>query len=168
MGLAASIIGLVHVGCRISSRLHVFGSDFASAGVEIPTISRAVSMFSWILKQAEQALNATDSVHSSEAVETVGQITNECELVFNQVNRELDKVISKRTDGSKVPSAQQRFKYCFKKVKLNQLLARLESSKTNLMLMMQILQIGKIMASISDKYVNSYQFFVISETDSLK
>ncbi|KAF7509063.1 hypothetical protein GJ744_008458 [Endocarpon pusillum] len=149
-GLAASIIGLVGIGCRISTRLNVFGSDFASAGVEIPSISTAVSMFSWILKQAEHSLKATDSVHSFEAIDTVRQITNECELVFNQINKELDKVITKRPDGSMVPSAQQRFKYCFKKVKLNQLLARLESSKTNLILMMQILQIGRIMASISD------------------
>ena len=167
-GILASIIGLAAIGCRLSSRLNAVGCDIASAGVETLSISKGVTIFSLILKQVGQALQAADSVHSSEALETAQQIANECKLVFDEIEEKLDKVTTKRADGSMAPSIQQRFKWCFKKGRLQYLLTRLESLKMDLLVMLQILQMGKLMAATSNRYVDQYQVFTISETDLFK
>jgi hypothetical protein len=137
-GIVASVIGLASIGCRLSSRLNAAGCDIASAGVEIPSISKEVTMFSLFLKQVGQALQAADSVHSSEALETAQEIANECKLVFDEIEGKLDKVTTKRADGSMAPSIQQRFKWGFKKGRVQYLLTRLESLKIDLLVMLQI------------------------------
>jgi hypothetical protein len=112
-----------------------------------------VTLFSLMLKQVGQALQAQDSVHSSEALETAQEITSECQMVFDEIQEMLDKVTSKRSDGVFSPSIQQRFKWCFKKGRVQYLLAQLESLKMSLLVMLQILQLGKLMAATPRTYV---------------
>jgi hypothetical protein len=106
-----------------------------------------------MLKQVGQALQAPDSVHSSEALETAQEITSECQMVFDEIQEMLDKVTSRRSDGALSPSIQQRFKWCFKKGRVQYLLAQLESLKMSLLVMLQILQLGKLMAATPKTYV---------------
>ena len=140
-------------GFRLSLILNAVGCEVASAGMEIHSISRGVTLFSLMLKQVGQTLQAPDSVHSSEALETAQEITKECQMVFNEIQDMLDKLTSTRRDGSSSPSIQQRFKWCFKKARVQYLLAQLESLKLSLLVMLQILQLGKIMGMSSRKYV---------------
>ena len=140
----------------------------ASAGVDILSISKEVTMFSLILKQVGQTLQAADSVHSSGALETTQQIASECKLVFDEIEEKLDKITTRKADGSVAPSVQQRFKWCFKKGRVQYLLTRLESLKMDLLVMLQILQIGKFMAGTSNRYVDQFHFFTISDTDLFK
>lgn len=120
--------------------------------MEIHSISKNVTLFSLMLKQVGQALQASDSVHSSEALETAQEISNECQIVFDEIQEMLDKVSSRKADGSASPSIQQRFKWCFKKARVQYLLAQLESLKMSLLVMLQILQLGKMMATIPKRY----------------
>jgi N-terminal domain on NACHT_NTPase and P-loop NTPases len=114
--------------------------------MEIHSISKGVTLFSLMLKQVGQTLQASDSVHSSEALETAQEITSECQMVFDEIHEMLDKVTSRRGDGNVSPSIQQKFRWCFKKGRVQYLLAQLESLKMSLLVMLQILQLGKLMA----------------------
>ncbi len=120
--------------------------------MEIHSISKSVTLFSLMLKQVGQALQASDSVHSSEALETAQEISNECQMVFDEIKEMLDKVTSRKADGSSSPSIQQRFRWCFKKGRVQYLLAQLESLKMSLLVMLQILQLGKLMTMTPKRY----------------
>jgi N-terminal domain on NACHT_NTPase and P-loop NTPases len=147
-GIIASVIGVAGAGFRLSLILNAVGCEIASAGMEIHSISKGVTLFSLMLKQVGQALQASDSVHSTEALETAQEIANECQMVFDEIKEMLDKVTTKRGDGSLSPSIQQKFRWCFKKGRVQYLLAQLESLKMSLLVMLQILQLGKMMATI--------------------
>jgi len=100
-----------------------------------------------MLKQVGQTLQAPDSVHSHEAEQAAKQITTECRQIFDEIETMLDKVRTRKKDGSWGPTTIQKFKWCFKKHKVNYLLAQLESLKLSLSVMLQILQLGKLMAA---------------------
>lgn len=107
-----------------------------------------------MLKQVGQTLQAVDSVHSQEALDTAKEITDECTLVFDEIEGMLDRVQSRRGDGSTTISIQQRFKWCFKKHRVTYLLSQLESLKMSLLVMLQILQLGKMLALTSKRYAH--------------
>ncbi len=151
-GVIASVICVAGAGFRLSLLLNAVGCEIASAGMDIHSISKGVTLFSLMLKQVGQTLQASDSVHSSEALETAQEITNDCQMVFNEINEMLDKVTSKKEDGSFSPTVQQRFKWCFKKGRVQYLLGQLESLKMSLLVMLQILQLGKLMAATPRRY----------------
>lgn len=146
------MIGVAGAGFRLSLILNAVGCEVAAAGIEIHTISKQVTLFSLMLKQVGQSLQAADSVHSEEAIETSRQITDECTLVFEEIEDMLDRVQSRKADGSTTSTIQQRFKWCFKKHRVTYLLGQLESLKMSLLVMLQILQLGKMLSSTSKKY----------------
>ena len=106
-----------------------------------------------MLKQIGQTLQAPDSVHSHEAVQAAKQITDECQQIFDEIEYMLEKVRTRKADGSWGPTIAQKFKWCFKKHKVTYLLAQLESLKLSLSVMLQILQLGKLMAVSTKKCV---------------
>ena len=151
-GVIASVICVAGAGFRLSLLLNAAGCEIASAGMDIHSISKGVTLFSLMLKQVGQTLQASDSVHSSEALETAQEITHDCKLVFNEINEMLEKFRSKKGDGFLCPTIQQRFKWCFKKGRVQYLLGQLESLKMSLLVMLQILQLGKLMAATPRRY----------------
>ena len=96
-------------------------------------------------------MQAPDSVHSHEAMQAAKHITDECQQIFDEIEYMLDKVRTRRQDGSFGPTIAQKFKWCFKKHKVTYLLAQLESLKLSLSVMLQILQLGKLMAVSTKK-----------------
>jgi hypothetical protein len=151
-GVIASVICVAGAGLRLSLILNAVGCEIASAGLQIHSISKGVTLFSLMLKQVGQTLQASDSVHSSEALETAQEIAHDCQLVFDEIQDMLDKVTTKKGDGSLSPSIQQRFKWCFKRSRVQYLLGQLESLKMSLLVMLQILQLGKLMAASPRRY----------------
>ena len=151
-GVIASVICVAGTGFRLSLLLNAVGCEIASAGMEIHSISKGVTLFSLMLKQVGQTLQASTSVHSAEALETTQEITKDCQIVFDEIKEMLDRVTSRKGDGSLSPSIQQRFKWCFKKGRVQYLLGQLESLKMSLLVMLQILQLGKLMAATPQRY----------------
>lgn len=148
LGIIASIIGVAGAGFRLSLVLNAIGCEVASAGIEIHSIAKGVSLFALMLKQVGQTLQSADSVHSGEALETAQEICSQCQLVFNEIEDMLDKVQKRDEDGNpRSPTLPQKFKWCFKKGRVTYLLAQLESLKLSLIVMLQILQLGKLLAS---------------------
>ena len=150
-GIVASIIGVAQMGCRLSMVLNAFGLDIANAPEEIQNISNGVTIFSSMLKQVAYTLQEAESVASPEALKTARQVSDECVKVFNEIDGMVDKVRGKSKSGDGTPTVPQRLRWCFKKHRAVYLLAQLESLKMNLLVILQILQLGKIMASTSKR-----------------
>ena len=148
IGALASIVQVAGAGVSLSMALHKLGSTMAKAGEEIYTISKGISLFSLMLKQVGLALKEADSVHSQEAVETARQITSQCTLVFDEIQTMVDRCQTRDGNGyMKVPNLVQRIKWCFRKGRVEYLVASLDSLKLSLSLMLQVLDLGKTMTS---------------------
>lgn len=144
-----SITGIAGAGFRLSLILNAVNCEIANAPTEILTISKNVTLFSLLLKQTAAVLDQSNSVHSIEAIRVAEQILDESNAVFTEINAMLDKVRSKRQDGSVSPSIPQRIKWCFKKHGIEYLLGRLDRLQVSLSLMLQIIQLGTTMAATS-------------------
>jgi hypothetical protein len=146
-GIIASITRVAGAGFRLSLILNAVGCEVASAGIEIHSIAKSVSLFALTLKQVGATLQEPDSIHSAEAINTAKEMKNQSELVFDEISEMLDKVQKKDEYGNSTePSLQQKFKWCFRKHRVQYLLAQLESLKLSLTVLMQILHLGKLMA----------------------
>ncbi|KIW19356.1 hypothetical protein PV08_03651 [Exophiala spinifera] len=148
-GTIASILGVAGAGFRLSLILNAISCEIVNAGFEVHGISKGVTLFSTMLKQTGVVLQAADSVHSNEAIETARSIADEGTRVFDEIHDMLDRLGTKSSDGNATPSLQQRFRWCFKKNRVTYLMAQLESLKLSLAVMLQVIQLGQLMASTS-------------------
>lgn len=142
----ATITGVAGAGLRLSLLLNAVACQVANSGVDIHSISKGISLFSSRLKQVGHTLQAEDSVHTREALDTAREISDQAQTVFDEIEDMLDKVeAGDAYQDQKALSVQQRFKSCFKKQRVTYLLAHLESLKLSLAVMLQVLQVGRMM-----------------------
>ena len=149
----ASINRVAADGFKLSLLLNAVSSDVANAGLEVQAISKGVTLFSTMLKHTSQVLQAPESVQSQEAVETAQSIADEGTRAFDEINEMVERVRSaQNTDDASSSPVQQRFKKTFKKHRVTYLLAQIESLQLSLSVMLQILQLGMLMASTTRRY----------------
>ncbi|KAL2391723.1 hypothetical protein ABEF93_000153 [Exophiala dermatitidis] len=148
-GAVASITGVASEAFRLSLVLNAVSCEVANAGLEVHSISKSVTLFAMMLKQTGNVLRSADPVHSHEAVETAESIAEESTRVFDEINDMLDRLRTKQVHGNSVPTIQQRFRWCFRKHRVTYLMAQLENLKLSLILMLQIIELGRLMASTS-------------------
>lgn len=152
LGAFASIFGIAGAGFRLSLILNAISCEIANSALEIHNISKSVTSFSMMLKQTGNVLQAANSVHSLEAIETAKSISEEGTRVFDEVNDMLDRLRTKKINGIISPTIQQRFKWSFREHRVNYLLAQLDTLQLSLSLMLQILELGRLMASTSRRF----------------
>jgi hypothetical protein len=141
-----SVASVASAGLRLALLLNAVACQVANLGVDIHSISKGITLFSTSLKQARQSLQSEHSVHTQECLDTANQISEQALTVFEEVEDMLDEVQkpnSQATEGGP-QSVQQRFKTCFKKQRVTYLLAQLESLKFSLMVIVQVLQLGRL------------------------
>lgn len=116
----------------------------ATADVEIQTIARAISEYAFTLKQLALTLDSARSIATQSAMETSKQIADQSRLVFDDI-KDMTELNQKKDDRGNLQSiaVAQRVKWCFKKQRVNYLLAQLGSLKLSLSIMLQILQMGQ-------------------------
>lgn len=147
--IVASVIGVAGAGFRLSLILNAISCEVANAPYEIKAISKSVTLYSHLLKQTASVLDRANSVHSDDAIRTTEEVLKESNAVFNEISATLDGVRSVKQDGSVSPSIPQRFKFCFKKHRIEYLLGRMDRLQMSLSLMLQIIQLGTTMAATS-------------------
>lgn len=140
-----SIASVAGAGLRLALLLNAVACQVANLGIDIHSISKGITLFSTSLKQARQSLQSEHSVHTQECLDTAHQISEQALAVFEEVQDMLDQVQkpSSQTNES-LQSVQKRFKACFKKQRVTYLLAQLESLKFSLMVIVQVLQLGRL------------------------
>ncbi|MCJ1344541.1 hypothetical protein MMC31_002744, partial [Peltigera leucophlebia] len=151
MGDKASIshtIDVAGAGFRLSLVLNAVGTQVGDAGSEIQKIAKEISLFSLILKQVALNLGTPESVASQRALDAAQEITSQSETVFNEVKEMVQMSQKRDSDGHiRFISIAQEVKWVFKKQRVQYLLGQLESLKLSLSLMLQILQLGRMIAT---------------------
>ena len=112
-------------------------------GIDIHSIAKGLSLFAMVLKQVGQSFQEANSLHSAEALDDVREITMQSQAVFGEIRAMLDKARQNGGAGNSRRLLEQ-YARCFKKHRVTYLLAQLESLKLSLMLMLQVLQLGKL------------------------
>lgn len=147
--IVASVIGIAGAGFKLSLVLNAISCEIANAPHEIKAISKSLIIYSHLLKQTATVLERGNAIHSQEALKTTEQVIEESNAVYADINTMLDRVRTTKPDGSASPTLPQRFKWCFRKHGIEYLLGRLDRLQMSLSLMLQIIQLGTIMASTS-------------------
>lgn len=147
--IVASILGVAGAGFRLSLILNAVSCEIANAPAEIHSISKSVTLFSLHLKQTAAVLEQPDSICSNEALRTTEEVLEESNAVFGVIDAMLDRVRTKRQDGTHSPNVPLRIKWGFKKHSIAYLLGRMDRLQMSLALMLQIMQLGRTMASTS-------------------
>ena len=142
------MIGVAGAGFRLSLLLNAVGGELATADREIQKIAKQISLFSLMLKQVGQALQGVDSIASQAALDTAKEITAQSQTVFNEVKEMVEMSQQRDANGTlRSITIAQRVKWCFKKQRVQYLLGQLDTLKLSLAIMLQILQLGKIIAA---------------------
>jgi hypothetical protein len=154
IGIAASIIGIVGAGAKLSVALFDFAGTVGSAGSEVRTIATEISLFCSVLKQLEKALvvSAKNRRYSVSALETTHEILARCRDIFGEIE---DVVLGLRgKHGSEKGDVREvsvdlkaKIKWTMKRSRVQLLRATLESCKTTLHIMVTTLQFAQVVAS---------------------
>ena len=120
-----------------------------NADSEIQHISKSISDFSLMLKQVARVLEEGGVVPTPLAIDTVFDIKDQSERVFNEIKgmTELDQVKDEQGHLKEIDIGQK-IVWCFKKNKVPYLLGQLDYLKLNLAIMLQILQLAKDIAPV--------------------
>ncbi|KAL8946589.1 MAG: hypothetical protein Q9183_007887, partial [Haloplaca sp. 2 TL-2023] len=150
--IIASIISIAGAGFRLSLVLNAVGVDMATADVEIQKIARAISEYAFTLKQLALTLDSAKSIATQSALECAKKIANQSQVVFDDIKKmtELDQKNDERGHLQAIAVAR-RVQWCSQKHRVQYLLGQLESLKLSLSIMLQVLQMGKLLVSLREE-----------------
>lgn len=135
-------------GFRLSLLLNAAACQIAQSGIEIHSIAKGVSLFSLALKELGLAIHdgsrdsGSNLSHSRSAADKMWEIASQGEGTLNEIGGMLEKL--KATESVSGVSLQQRVKWCFKRHHVTYLLAQLEMLKLSLVVVLQVLRLGKL------------------------
>lgn len=139
LGLVASIIQIAGAGVHLTMELYAFGSAFAGAKEDTDDIALGVSLYCMTLKQLAEKLQHKNSVQSPQALKGIADIKDKSEQVFARIAA----ILPRSAAHPDTMTLVQRFKWNFKKARVNLLLGQLDSLKLTLLLLVQIFAIGE-------------------------
>lgn len=148
-GTISRIIGVIGSGTRVSLTLFQFGASIGSAGTEARAIGTEISLFCSVLKQLHSTLtNARSFRHSINAIDTIHEILDQCQEIFNEIESIIDG-LQKRKAANLEPSSQfiSRVRWSSKKSKLQLLRTSLGSCKITLHIMLSTLDFAERIAT---------------------
>ncbi|KAB8337030.1 hypothetical protein FH972_021334 [Carpinus fangiana] len=165
MEFVASVIGVAAVGVKLSRTLYTLGGRAVAANHNINRIATNVTLFSSSLKHVGQVLADSQSLHTPEAAETVQQIMDQCERLFEDIARMASGSKNPRdghsiiaaNDGRQRMSILKRIRWSFEQPKVESLLAQLEYLKTTLCIVIQTLNLAAITVKIRQESLPSEQ-----------
>ena len=142
-----AIIGVASTGFRLSLVLNAVGTGMANPDCDIHNIAKHISLFSLMLKQTGSAIGDRDQVASNTAIDVATEISHQGQLIFDEIKSMTD--LSQGRDEKGVLRSitiAEKNKWAFKKHKVLYLLGQLESLKLSLAVMLQVLQMGKVVS----------------------
>lgn len=144
-----ALIAVASTGFRLSLVLNAVGTGMANPDCDIHDMAKHISLFSLMLKQTAGSLGEGDHVASQAAIDVATEISQQGQLVFDEIKSMTD--LSQGRDEKGVLRSitiAEKNKWAFKKYKVLYLLGQLESLKLSLAVMLQVVQMGKDIASL--------------------
>lgn len=142
VGIAASILQIAGAGVKLSTTLYNFVGSATRADQDITDIAGDVEITANALDSVGMVFQDEDSrsVVSKKAIQDAKNLITRCESVFNEIHELTKRKVGK--DGKKSLSAFGKFAWPMKEQRVQVLRARLESLKTSLNLLFNVLQLA--------------------------
>lgn len=142
------IVDVASAGFRLSLVLNAVGTGMTNPDCDIHHIAKNISLFSMMLKQVGVAMQDGRSFTAQAAAEAATEISHQGQLVFDEIKNMTDLSQGRDEKGIlRSITIAEKDKWAFKKYKVQYLLGQLEALKLSLAIMLQILQMGKSIAS---------------------
>ena len=170
VGAIASVVQIADVSLRLSIKLFSFGQIVASADTTVLAIGQEVSLTHAVLHELKQALDEDKEARllQATALHLANQIVKECGNVFNAID-DLFKQASHLQRGLEDQGAKrkkekaaillERIMWPYLQPKLDLLRSNLERHTSKLVLLMSVLNFGKL-RRISERYLFAYHTLI--------
>lgn len=149
LSIAVSVSSLVGVGLRLSTGLYHICETISSAQDDIEDIASDLTSFVVVIDELGKIFAAPGRLYSDTLESNLLNIIKKCRHVFRQINRMIEKTVS----AAKM-KLQSKFAWVFRKTKVKELKASLDSLKLTMSLMLQTLKLVK------DKYAKISRCFL--------
>ena len=139
VGEASAVVTLIATAAKLSETAINVARKYKNAKSQIESFGREVGMLGQILDQLSKLLVEENAPIDNSVKMLIRQIVNECSGMFSQ----LDTFNNRLHSGSSSSSPQSvsrrgKAKWVFEKTELEYLCARVESMKTNILLLMML------------------------------
>ena len=139
--LAISIAGLSAVGFQLTKSLHKFDSTFAAARKQTRRISERISDYTTILDLHAATIEDDLSICSGKAIETLDRLCDQSADLFEEVEALLPQ--QKPGRGRNDLSFAEKVKWNFRKSKVELVLGEIEIVKSNILLHLMTILLGR-------------------------
>jgi hypothetical protein len=147
LGIAASAIQIADLGARLSVQLIGFSRKVKEANLNIESITQEIAITGAVLQELGAELKKDDNKSgcSRRALATAEGLVAACEGIFQEIEG-----IVRPGPATTISSLKQRLKYPFFESKLTLLRTKLESLKSSLLVILNVL----VFAEQMRKYVS--------------
>ena len=143
MEFTASVIGVAAVGVQLSTTLYTYANGVSRASKDINDLAYDIALTSSVLQRVGALLQESSTSRSDidigNALQITSQVITSCERIFDEVRASLEKIARPDAYGSISYSMLGRLKWPLKERRMELLRKRLETYKTNLLLLIAIL-----------------------------
>ena len=139
IGEVTAIITLIGTAVKLSQAIYGTAAFFYESRQQIESLGSDVETLGGLLRQAHQLFNyKLTTGGDADTVEVFSGIIDQCDAIFLQLSAFRESLAGLTTSDSKKPSFFSRVKLASKTKELNYLQKRLESVKTNLLLLITL------------------------------
>jgi hypothetical protein len=154
--IAASVIGIVAFGTRLSISIFDFASGIGGAGRELQLVGTEVSLFCSVLTELQTLLDNAHFDASTSAIQSVNTIISQCQTIFTELERILDGFNKSKGNGFiPSPTFVNKVKLTFKQTQVLLLRQTLESCKLTLSVMLFVMHLAEQMSQRRRKLGNT-------------
>jgi hypothetical protein len=135
IGLVASLVSIAGAAVQLTRTLYVFGSTTSAAREYVNHIAKNVSFYSDVLELLVEQFDNDRPIHSTKAVALAKKLYDQSYDLFGRIR---DLVQGGHRNGDQI-SFLRRIAWNFKKTKVDVLVVKLESLKSTVQLLVQVL-----------------------------
>lgn len=135
VGEASAIVGLIATAAQLSKAVIDIAGKYKDARKQIESFGHEVAILGNVLDQMYRLLRRDHLERDIEVYSVMATIVNQCSEVFSELDVYKDTLYSRQSSGRSL-TFRGKAKWVFEAADLEYLRARLESMKTNLLLMM--------------------------------
>jgi Fungal N-terminal domain of STAND proteins len=146
LSLMASLIAIATAGVQVSRTLFSIANVIGGASEEILSVGREISAFSGVLRDLHEFLDDAKDLISKRALLNANHILRDCKNVFAKIQRMLDCCnAGPRTNFG------QNLQWSFRREKVKQMCAKLESFKLTLAILLSIMRLARCKQEIGNR-----------------
>ena len=141
LSVAASVAGIATMGVQLSQSIYALITTFYETEREMSNIANDLSLLAMVLSELEGVLRQNSRVYRRRMVKVVYEILENCKGIFQGISEYIPVV---PPDVRLTKRFQKRIRFFFQRHRVKPLQARLESLKSTLNVMLQVVHYARV------------------------